>query len=55
MQKQKIILEKQKQLVEKQKNVVEEKQQEILASIRYAKKIQQALMPSSKYIKNKLQ
>lgn len=55
MQNQKKIIEKQKQLVEKQKTIVDEKQQEILASIRYAKKIQLALMPNAKYIKNKLQ
>ena len=41
-QKQKIIIERQKEMVEKQKELVEEKQKEILDSIRYAKRIQDA-------------
>ncbi|MBI4931799.1 MAG: tetratricopeptide repeat protein [Bacteroidetes bacterium] len=44
------ITQKQKQLIELQKKVVEEKQNEILASIRYAKRIQDALLPTEKYI-----
>ncbi len=49
-QKQKAIIEQQKQIVEHQKHVVEEKQNEVLASIRYAKRIQQSLLPTEKYI-----
>lgn len=44
------IITQQKEEVEKQKELVEEKQKEILDSIRYAKRIQQSLMPSEKYI-----
>ncbi|MDX2171564.1 MAG: tetratricopeptide repeat protein [Bacteroidota bacterium] len=42
-----------KLLVEKNK-VIEEKQNEIIASIRYAKRIQDSMLPSKKYIKSKL-
>ncbi len=48
------IIELQKQEVEHQKNLVDEKQKEILDSIHYAKRIQQALLPKNKYIKSKL-
>lgn len=48
--KQKTIIEEQKHIVEKQKHIVEEKQKEILDSIRYAKRIQQSLLPNEKYI-----
>ena len=44
------ITQKQKQLIEQQKKIVEEKQNEILASIRYAKRIQDAILPTEKYI-----
>jgi tetratricopeptide (TPR) repeat protein len=44
----------QKQEVERQKRIVEEKQQEVLDSIHYAKRIQTVLMPSEKYIARKL-
>ena len=44
----------QKETVEKQKELVEEKQKEILDSIRYAKRIQTALLTSEKYIGRKL-
>jgi hypothetical protein len=54
-QNQKQIIEDQKIVVEKQKELVDEKQKEILDSIKYARRIQQALLPSNKYIKNKLQ
>lgn len=40
----------QKKEVEKQKEIIEEKQKEILDSIRYAKRIQQSLLPTEKYI-----
>ena len=49
-QKQKEIIESQKSQVESQKKIVEEKQMEILDSIRYAKRIQQAQLPSEKFI-----
>ena len=48
--KQKNIIEDQKTIVEEQKNVVEAKQKEIMDSIRYAKRIQQSLLPSEKYL-----
>ena len=41
---------KQNELITFQKHIVEEKQKEILSSIRYAKRIQQSLMPTEKYI-----
>lgn len=43
-------LEEKNLLIEMQKNLVEEKQKEILDSIHYAKRIQQSLLPSEKYI-----
>jgi tetratricopeptide (TPR) repeat protein len=43
------IITLQKMEVEEQKHVVEEKQKEILDSIKYAKRIQNALLPSDKY------
>ena len=47
---QKAEVELQKTKVEKQKEIIEEKQKDILDSIRYAKRIQQSLLPSEKYI-----
>jgi len=44
------VTQKQKKIIEEQKHLVEEKQKEILDSIRYAKRIQQTLFPSEKYI-----
>ncbi|MEO6304160.1 MAG: tetratricopeptide repeat protein, partial [Bacteroidia bacterium] len=44
----------QKAIIETQKHIVEEKQKEILDSIRYAKRIQQSLLPSEKYITRNL-
>lgn len=41
-------------LLENQKNLIEEKQTEILSSIRYAKRIQESLFPSQKYISRKI-
>ncbi|MDO8999708.1 MAG: hypothetical protein Q7W45_08085, partial [Bacteroidota bacterium] len=38
-----------------QKRLVDEKQKEILDSIRYAKRIQTALLPNEKYIDKSLQ
>ncbi len=49
-QKQKSVIEEQKLIVEKQKHIVDEKQKEILDSIRYAKRIQQSLLPTEKFI-----
>ncbi len=37
-------------LIEEQKKMVEEKQKDILDSIHYAKRIQESLLPSVKYI-----
>lgn len=44
------IITQQKQEVERQKLLVEQKQKEVIDSIHYAKRIQQALLPSEKYI-----
>lgn len=51
---QKILIERQKKATELQKNLVEEKQKEILDSIRYAKRIQTALLTSERYIERNL-
>jgi tetratricopeptide (TPR) repeat protein len=48
------IIQSQKKEVESQKMLVEEKQKEILDSIRYAKRIQNSLLPTSRYIERKL-
>lgn len=45
-----LIINDQKTEIEKQHSELEEKQKEIVDSIKYAKRIQQALMPSEKYI-----
>ena len=45
---------KQKAIIEKQKELVEEKQKEILDSIRYAKRIQDALLTSQSYIERNI-
>jgi len=50
IQKQKKVIEDQKVIVEEQKTIVEEKQKEIVDSIRYAKRIQLAMMASEKNI-----
>ncbi len=44
------VTQKQKLIIENQKSLVEEKQKEILDSIHYAKRIQQSLLPTEKYI-----
>ncbi|MBI2281777.1 MAG: tetratricopeptide repeat protein [Bacteroidetes bacterium] len=54
IRKQNHIIEAQKQEVEKQKELVEEKHKEILDSIRYAKRIQDALLTSQNYIERNL-
>ncbi len=48
--KQKKLIEAQKIIVEHQKHIVDEKHKEILDSIFYAKRIQQSLLPTEKYI-----
>jgi hypothetical protein len=53
-QKQKTIIESQKKEVESQKSLVEEKQKEILDSIHYARRIQNALITNEKYIERSL-
>jgi tetratricopeptide (TPR) repeat protein len=42
--------QKQKRIIEKQKQLVDEKQKEIIDSILYAKRIQQSLLPTEKYL-----
>jgi serine phosphatase RsbU (regulator of sigma subunit)/tetratricopeptide (TPR) repeat protein len=54
-QKQKKIIENQKNEVELQKHLVEEKNQEILDSITYAKRIQSAILPQPKLVKQFLE
>ena len=44
------ITRKQKLLIEQQKKIVEDKQKEILDSIHYARRIQNAILPTEKYI-----
>ena len=51
---QKLEVEQQKAVVEKAHLLLEEKNNEILASIRYAKRIQDALMTSQKYIERNI-
>lgn len=48
------VTQKQKSVIVDQKNVLEIKQKEILDSIRYAKRIQQSLLPNSKFISRTL-
>ncbi|MBX2959534.1 MAG: hypothetical protein KF732_06205 [Flavobacteriales bacterium] len=49
-----MLIKRQKTIIEKQKEIVEEKQKEILDSIRYAKRIQDALLTSQSYIERNL-
>ncbi|MBK7666333.1 MAG: tetratricopeptide repeat protein [Sphingobacteriaceae bacterium] len=51
---QKAEVERQKQIAEEQRNIVEEKQKEVMDSIRYARRIQQSLLPTEKYIERNL-
>jgi tetratricopeptide (TPR) repeat protein len=53
--KQKLLIEDQKLEVEQQKEIVEEKNQEITDSINYAKRIQNAILPPEKVVKEYLQ
>lgn len=48
------IISEQKQQVEQQKHLVEEKQKEILDSITYAKRLQQAILPPPEFITKNL-
>ncbi|MCC7303258.1 MAG: tetratricopeptide repeat protein [Bacteroidia bacterium] len=48
------VTRRQKSEIENQKILVEEKQKEILDSIHYAKRIQNSLMPTEKYIHSKI-
>jgi hypothetical protein len=48
------ITQKQKLVIEEQKQIVDEKQKEIIDSINYAKRIQQAQLPTEKYINKNL-
>ncbi|MCB9364702.1 MAG: SpoIIE family protein phosphatase [Flavobacteriales bacterium] len=49
------ITKKQKKVIERQKEIVEEKNQEIMDSITYAKRIQNAILPPQKVVKEYLQ
>jgi hypothetical protein len=48
------ITQKQKIVIEEQKQIVDQKQKEIIDSINYAKRIQQAQLPTEKYINKSL-
>ena len=52
--KQKTVIELKKKETEEQKRIIEEKNKDIIDSIHYAKRIQQALLPTEKYIAKKL-
>ncbi len=49
------INKRQKKIIEQQKNIVEEKNKEIIDSIRYAKRIQSAILPPQNVVKSFLQ
>ena len=51
---QKVEVEKQKEVVEKAHQLLESKNAEIIASIRYAKRIQDALLTPQKYIERNI-
>lgn len=53
-QKANVLIAKQKQEVEEQKHIIEEKQKEVMDSINYAKRIQNAHLPQEKYISKKM-
>ena len=52
--KQKLVIEEQKAIVESSHNLLEEKNKEITDSIQYAKRIQNAILPPSKIVKEYL-
>ena len=49
------VIRRQKEIIEIQKHLVDVKQKEILDSITYAKRIQQSLLPTEKYIEKRLE
>ncbi|MEK6615010.1 MAG: tetratricopeptide repeat protein [Bacteroidota bacterium] len=53
-QKQKKIIEVQKQEVDEQKKIVEEKNKDITDSINYAKRLQEAILPPTAYVNERL-
>jgi len=53
--KQKRVIEMQKKMVEKQKELVEEKNKQVTDSITYAKRIQTAILPSERIVKDALE
>ena len=53
-QRQNLVIEEQKHLVENQKHIIEEKHKEVLDSIRYAKRIQDALLTPKTYIERNI-
>lgn len=54
IKKQKKLIHNQKSKLETQKQQIQDKQNEILSSIRYAKRIQQSLLPTNKFLKSKI-
>ncbi|MBA2610932.1 MAG: tetratricopeptide repeat protein [Bacteroidetes bacterium] len=52
--KQKLLIELKNKETQEQKDIIEEKNKDILASIHYAKRIQQSLLPTQKYIERNL-
>jgi serine phosphatase RsbU (regulator of sigma subunit) len=54
VQKQKSIIEAKEKETKQQKHLIEDKQKEILDSITYAKRLQQAILPSAEFIANNL-
>ena len=54
VEKQRNLADERRVLAEEQKFIIEEKQKEIIASIRYAERIQNSLLTSEKYIQNTL-
>jgi type VI protein secretion system component VasK len=53
-QRQKRLIEIKEKETQAQKELIEEKNEEIISSIRYAKRIQQSLLPNEKYIEKNL-
>ena len=48
------LIKNQNYIIEQQKNIVEEKQKEILDSIKYARRIQQAMLPTNSFLAQKI-
>jgi len=53
-QKANLLLAKQRDEIQMQKTLVEEQKRDIIDSIRYARRIQQSLLPTEKYIERVL-